>query len=203
MALSVGSAATAGGPLVGYVGCSQTRDIAKGIDNNGYNDTNQYWESDIIRRGYDGGTVLKWGRVSDRSKYWRTFNAAVAVNPGTTDVWVQICVKDFVEEGPRLTRFDAAEITVTEIRRILPGVTVHVSAMNEYDDPDLCTLSGPTGPAIAQGVVDHLVESGLALEGPIVGPLTAATTSDGCHANAEGQAFQAGQLDAYFFGLQK
>ncbi len=189
-----GRPAQAADGMVGAVGCSQTRDVYSGIELIG---ADGYWHAEAVA-GYGGGAIYEWENID--SKYWDLFQAGLAVNPQTTDIWVELCVKDSGNSVASAADLAAGETIIANIEALAPGTLIHVSAMNDYSGI-VCSLSGEYGPAISRSIADHLVDEGLALEGPTVGPLDATMVGDdSCHANDAGRTFQAEQLDAYFSG---
>ena len=181
--------------IIGAVGCSQTRDIYTGIELIG---ADGYWPAEAVA-AYGGGAIYGWENID--SEYWDYFQAGLAANPQTTDVWVELCVKDSGTSTASAGDLAAGESIISNIRSFAPNVAIHVSAMNDYSGV-VCPLTGANGPAISRSIAEHLVDEGLALEGPVVGPLDATMVGeDGCHANGAGRTFQAEQLEAYFTGV--
>lgn len=188
------SAQTNAGGMVGAVGCSQTNDIFGGIYGLG---VDGFWSRGSTT-GYSGGALYEW--AEGQGGYWSNFSSALASHPQTTDIWIELCLRN--PDHPSATAEDlaAGEAIVAQVRELAPSVTVWVSPYNDYVGVE-CVLAGPYGYDVAEDIADHLVSTGQALAGPDVGPLTADLVgSDGCHANVEGGLFQAQQVIDFFYG---
>jgi hypothetical protein len=175
----------------GAVGCSQTRDAIDGYHRVG---GSRGWPVEEIR-GYGGGALFEWANTANSR--WSLFQAALDAH-GADAVWLELCVKERSDPSPTRDDLIAAETIALEIRRRAPTAVLYVSALNEYEGI-VCQLSGPDGPAVSQGLADHLIALRLARRGPVVGPLDASTTRpDRCHANQQGEDLQGEQLRAFF-----
>lgn len=174
---------------VGIVGCSVTLNAVDGYQILG---GDVLWPSVT---GYAGGTISAWALdLSTLSGYWSAFDAALAANPDTDAVWLQLCTNT---SGASQDTFENAQIVADEIRRRAPGVRVFVSAQNSYSD-GVCGIAGANGPANMQTIADQLVNAGAAEAGPTLGPLSMSQTVDTCHASADGAQVLGAQLAAFF-----
>jgi hypothetical protein len=178
--------------VVGFVGCSVTRDAVQGYHIGG--GTRMWFARGI---SYGGGSIGRWSRaIGTPSGLWRDFTTLLADNPGTATIWVQLCTSRSSPEDS----YDAAVRVIDELQERVPGASVYLSAQPAYDGHD-CGIAGPTGPQDMQAIVDQLVADGIGLPGPVVGPLEQGETVDGCHGNEPGMQLMGDQL-AEFFGSE-
>jgi hypothetical protein len=175
---------------VGYVGCSMSQNAVEGYETVGGSDL---WS---FRAPYGGGGIGRWfvDIDGDRGRYWEGFDAELASHPDTSVLWLNICT---VRQN-RLDSLESAAAVIEEITERIPGVTIYVSAQPSYTDGHFCSLAGEGGPEAMAEVAAAVVDSGLALPGPVMGPLSGAQTRDGCHANEEGQRVLGRQLLDFF-----
>jgi hypothetical protein len=175
---------------VGYVGCSMSQNSVEGYETLG---GSNMWS---FRAPYGGGGIGRWfvDIDGDRGEYWEGFDDQLASHPDTAAVWLNICT---VREN-RLDSFDSAATVIAEITARIPAATIYVSAQPAYTDGHFCGLAGDGGPEAMAEVAAAVVDAGLALPGPVMGPLTEAQTRDGCHANEDGQRILGGQLLEFF-----
>lgn len=177
-----------GDGVVGFVGCSVTRNAVTGYAEVG---GRRLWPAEGV--SYGGGSVSRWARtIGQQSGQWRDFEGALEANPGTRGLWVQLCTAGTSGDDQA-----AATALLDELRRRVPDVPIWVSAQPDYVGHE-CRIAGARGPGRMQELADQLVVEGHALAGPVVGPLTRDQTLDGCHANAEGQDRLGEQLVAFF-----
>lgn len=174
---------------LGWVGCSISKNAVHGYEGlGGY----LMWPSGGL--DYGGGGIGLWAKdLTDASTYWGAFAARLRDFPNTNVVWWNLCTR----AGSPEDSFEAARSVLAEIERRIPGVVVYVSAQPDYSD-EACGLAGPDGPANMRAVAGQLVEETSAQAGPMMGPLAANETSDGCHANQAGRALMGGQLLDFF-----
>ncbi len=174
--------------VIGYVGCSVTRDAVEGYAQVG---GERLWPFEGV--SYGGASVGRWAAaVVSGSGHWRDFETLLATNPHTQGLWVQLCTA-----GTPTDDLASAVSLLDELRQRVPDVDVWVSAQPDYVDHE-CGIAGPAGPARMQSLVDDLVQAGHAQRGPVVGPLREDQTLDGCHANEDGQGLMGEQLVAFF-----
>ena len=145
---------------------------------------------------YGGGSLGRWAHDldADRSRYWNGFDDVLADHPDTTVVWFSLCTI----RGGAADNTDVAAEILAEVRERLPDAVVYVSAQPAYSGGHLCELAGETGPDKMADIASELVEMGLALPGPEMGPLSGDQTADGCHANDDGQELMGRQLFDFF-----
>lgn len=115
-------------------------------------------------------------------------------HPDTLIIWWQLCNSPDNDEE---TLYKNARLVHEEIRRRMPHVSIYASAQHSYSGGHVCR-GEPDGPARMQRLVERLVKEGLVSAGPVMGPLTAAQTRDGCHANREGMNVLGQQLLTFF-----
>ncbi len=175
---------------VGYVGCSMSQNSVEGYETLG---GSNMWS---FRAPYGGGGIGRWfvDIGGERGEYWEGFDDQLASHPDTAAVWLNLCT---VREN-QLDSVDSAEAVIAEITARIPAATIYVSAQPSYTDGHFCGLAGEGGPEAMADVAAAVVDAGLALPGPTMGPLTEAQTRDGCHANEEGQQILGEQLLAFF-----
>lgn len=168
---------------IGVVGCSNTRNAVTGYHD--VSSANAFWSAASIA-SYGGGSVVQWEKASDPR--WATFDEQLAAR-GAAAVWLQLCVADSFN-GP-LTVAD----NIVALIRQRTNVPIYASAI---DDTPSCNRSNP---ALSQDMVDHLVANGSAERGPVMQPLTASQTLDGCHANDVGDDVWGETLALFFTGI--
>lgn len=175
---------------VGYLGCSMSQNSVEGYETAG---GSKMWSH---RAPYGGGGVGRWfvDIAGDRGRYWEGFAAELESHPDTTVVWLNVCT---VRQN-QLDSFDSTAAVIDEINAHIPAATIYVSAQPSYTDGHVCGLAGEGGPEAMAEVAAAVVDAGLALPGPVMGPLTEAHTRDGCHANEEGQRVLGEQLLEFF-----
>jgi hypothetical protein len=190
---------------VGYLGCSNSTSSVDGYKTLG---GNRLWASTK-----DYGTasvhVLATQVGSATSKAWKAFKSGIAFNPDTDEVWFQGCV--LAGEDATLAHADALAV-LAEIRKLIPGVTVYFSALNDWVAPHVCSTAGANGPADMRALRDSLVSEGEARLGPDMGSLISKyqipsagatkaanqTDPDGCHPNAAGKSYFGQRLLNFF-----
>jgi hypothetical protein len=180
---------------VAFIGCSNTKDAVAGYQALG---GQRLWPA---VPGFGGGTVKAWALNigTDSFKHWAatTLQDRLRGHPGTRAVWWQLCA---LADQDDATNYAAALDVLAEIRKLFPGATVYVSALNGFLAPHVCDLAGAAGPKRLQALADRLVRMRLAAPGPKVGALRSAfqtpsagttaqnneTGPDGCHPNDAG-----------------
>lgn len=175
---------------VGFVGCSMSQNAVEGYETVG---GTSMWSH---RAPYGGGGIGRWfvDIGGERGRYWEGFDAELAQHPETAVVWLNVCtVRQNAQDS-----FDSAAAVIDEISDRIPGVTIYASAQPTYADGHFCGLAGEGGPEAMASLVSRIVDAGLALPGPVMGPLTEAQTRDGCHANEDGQLVLGRQLLDFF-----
>lgn len=175
---------------VGFVGCSMSQNSVEGYESLG---GSRMWS---FRVPYGGGGIGRWylDITEDRGRYWEGFDAELAANPDTSTVWLNLCTL----RQNRLDSFESAAAVISEIEARIPGTTVYVSGQPDYSDGHVCGLAGDGGPEAMAAIADELVAAGLALPGPVMGPLSEAQTGDGCHAGEDGRRVLGQQLLDFF-----
>jgi hypothetical protein len=181
------------GHVVGYIGCSNSLDSV-----NGYAATPG---KQLMWPGYNtnGGRIDLWAQ-SD-SPYWLAFGQMVLQQGPPKAVWVQLC-EDLLRQRDTFTEVQSM---FANLRHHAPGATYYVSAINIYNPlAGLCSFMGQQG----QGETDttnwagQAAKTGLAKQGPQMGPLTASlVVSDGCHPNQAGSTLLGKELHAFFDNL--
>ena len=148
---------------------------------------------------YGGGGIWKWAQnLTSTSTYWTAFDAAYQAQPCNI-IWWQLAA---VATDKANETYANAVIVLNEIKRRIPGVIVYVSAQPFYTpSTHVCSIAGSDGPSRMASLVDQLVNNGLCLRGPVMGPLDEATMlrpNDTCHANTTGENFEGQQLIDFF-----
>jgi len=185
------------GATTGFVGCSNTVNLAEGY----FRHNGDGWHpSDIA--GYGGGSLRQWARVqSPRDSRWDVFEQALRANPDTERIVWQICLVE--AEVPTIDRpivsnetfLDALEVR-DEILRVyleetgLPLLELYVIGLPHFTDT--CPKAGGHGnnflTSITAIVADLVGETLLPLTGllegrlPDIGP-DEVSEPDGCHRN--------------------
>jgi hypothetical protein len=174
--------------VVGYVGCSVIINAADGYQAEG---GTRLWSTRLLR--YSGGIVGRWAAdLSDQSPYWSTFQTMLEEQPPDV-IWWGLCSN----KGPA-DQASQARTVLEEIRRRALELAVFASGQPAYTEGHVCEISGAEGPARMQELVDEMVAAGLVARGPVLGPLAAEQTRDGCHANEDGQRLMGDQLVDFF-----
>ena len=175
---------------VGFVGCSMSQNAVEGYEAQG---GTKMWSH---RVPYGGGSIGRWvdDITSDRGRYWSGFADMLERHPDTRVIWLNLCT---IREN-RADSVEAARALVAEIREAIPGAVIFVSGQPPYSDGHTCDLAGSGGPAMMAEIASELVTDGLALTGPIMGPLAESDTKDGCHAGETGLTLLGRQLLEFF-----
>jgi len=140
------------------------------------------------------GIVTHWDDPTDR--WWMNYTHELTIYGQPKIVWVQLCTG--VDAN---TSFANVTTMLSILQTYSPGVIVYISPLNSFDGIT-CSITGPNGVQLATGFAQQAVSAGLALQGPIMGPLNSTTTiSDHCHPNAEGQQILGQQLQQFFNNL--
>ena len=176
---------------VGYVGCSNTEDTVGGY----YlvSDENLFW------RPYDtaGGTLDRWANPNNGfvTNFWANFDQELQRYGQPLKVWIQIC-----EDAQRKLTFEDVQKTINLLRERVPRAKYYISPLNSFSPTDICQITGPNGVQDATNLADEAVSSGLALQGPILGPLRGSQTLPPgmCHPNTAGQTLLGSQLASFF-----
>lgn len=178
-----------GGPI-GYIGCSMSQNAVRGYQMLG---SDRMWPANAP---YGGGSLGRWADGIDRARtrYWEGVEEYVDAEPATTVVWFNLCTI----RGAPIDNADTAELIMDEVRTFLPDAIFYVSGQPAYSGGHVCDLAGATGPEQMHDVASELVSRGVASAGPVMGPLSADLTGDGCHANEEGQLLLGQQLLDFF-----
>lgn len=190
---------------IGYIGCSNSRDAVNGYHTVG---GTRLWPA---IGPYGGGVIKTWqDQIGDpHSEKWNAFNAEQAAHPAQI-VWVSICAYSGHSEDDI---YNATVDVINEVKRIIPGVTVYASPINDWVAPHVCSKTGKTAVPRTTSTADRVSSEGKAKRGPNVGSLlsinqvpsagaTAAnseTVEDGCHPNEKGEAKLGASLKAFNF----
>ncbi len=176
---------------VGFVGCSVSQNAVAGYTR--FLGGTRMWPPSAP---YGGGSLGRWerGLLGDRSRYWSGFDELLAEHPDTKTIWFSLCTF----RGAPVDNVDTALAILTEVRRRLPDAVVYVSGQPTYSGGHFCELAGDTGAQKMAEIAAELVNMGVALAGPVMGPLAADETSDGCHANETGMELMGRQLLDFF-----
>lgn len=176
--------------FVGYLGCSMTRNALQGYRHLG--GTVLWGEIGA----YGGGGVSRWADVDNpNNRHWQEFSRLLEAHPQTRFFWIELCSQ--VDAAEQET-YEALLQILEHVRSQVPFAIFFVSAQPAYTDGHICHLTGADGPAQMQVLVDQLVAERRAFPGPLMGPLSAEQTSDGCHASREGAELMGQQLLDFF-----
>ncbi len=196
MACESSSSPTASGPeagmtIVGVVGCSQTS-TAWG----GWLDTGDGRAWSLIE-GYGGGDIAEWSRTIPNGDYWSRLDSNIAGNSAATAVWWQIC--DLALDNGT---FAATDAVLAEIRRRIPGATVYVSPLTDFERPETCQKQDIDN---SRQLADHAINAGGALPGPALPVVLDAwvqppSGNGKCSTGAEGREAFGAALAAFDFG---
>jgi hypothetical protein len=200
MPAAAGSGPSAEPTAVAYVGCSISTQAVRGYELEG---GVGMWSPPSAFDGqgqigvYPGGTPLLWSMALDRPDllpYWREFDEMQAARPARA-VWWQVCVR---RDDPLPESLSAAQRVLGEVHRRIPGATVYVSAVPEYEVPT--EVLGAAGAERAQAIADALVTRGLAEVGPTLPEIEPRhLLPDATHFNEAGERLH-GLVLLSFFG---
>ncbi len=194
---------------LGWVGCSNIRNAVQGYDQLG---GTRFWVPLDGNKTYHGGTVTRWGSNNLQNTYWTQFTNFYNQRP-TDTIWWGLCSFPPTQGGETDdSNYNSALRIRAELERRIPGVTVYVSAINDFVAPHTCDVTGPDGPARMRALADRLVAEGRALPGPVLRPLvsiyqtpsagattkTNQTKKDGCHPNKANLKFQGQPVFDFF-----
>ena len=184
---------------VGYVGCSDTWMTIQGY----YMQPNAglFWDADSA---YSGGGIDNSGWANASTHYWTTYDQEVSVYGQPKAVWVEDC-----GSGVDGTAADDATVwsLIQQFFVILkeksPSATVYMSSINDFLPNGTCPRTGLTDVPQTERMTRLAVADGLALAGPIMGPLVLNGTLDSsrCHPNTAGELLLGSQLVQFFDGL--
>jgi len=179
------------GRTIGYIGCSNTEDAVAGYQMVTAPSNSHFWYA----YNTGGGTLNKWANTPNNNFYWTGYQQQVANYGQPKIVWIQICEETTVLLTPLMVNQ-----TIANLRSFSPNAKIYISPLNTYDPVGSCKLTGPNGVQDATRLANQAVAEGLALAGPILGPLNSQNTVDGCHPNQAGMILEGNQLNAFFNG---
>ncbi len=189
----IGPAVGAEVDLLGAWGCSQTNGAMVGYAEIGGSDA---WTDTT---GLGGGALVDW--ATNANNLWSKWDSMIAANPGTTDVWWNICLRSRSGTDPDPTSDDYDRMTYVygEIRKRMPTVRLWISPINGYA-PENCSLSGPSADIVSSKLADWAVDQGWAQRAFDPVDLTPSMVeADNCHPNTAGRAAFGQQIADFFF----
>ena len=182
---------------IGYIGCSNTEDAVIGyyaVQNRGL-----FWAP------YDtyGGVVSEWAHLANQ-QYWANFSKQISTYGQPQIVWVNLC-----EFAASPATFSDVQNMLSILRSYTPNANFYVSPLNSYVSGYVCPLTGANGVQDTTNLANEAVAAGLALQGPILGPLGPApvgnpaggTLQNSCHPNTAGEILLGAQLASFFDNL--
>ena len=177
--------------LVGVVGCSQTSAAWGGWLDRG---DGRVWN---LLQGYGGGDIAEWSRTIPSGDYWSRLERNIAGNQPANAVWWQVC--DLAMDNGTLAD---SEAVLVEIRRRLPGATVYVSPLADFERPETCQKQDLEN---SRRLVDHVVSAGGAFRGPnlplVLDEWVQSPTGNGkCNSGAPGREAFGSVLAAFNWG---
>jgi len=187
--------------VIGYIGCSNTLRSVQGYQNVTAPDQQLFWNAyqNSEPTGHYNlfdGLIQKWDNPT--SEYWKNYTNEVALYGQPKIVWVELC--EGVDDP---ASFANVTTMLSILRSYSPNVVIYISPLNTYDPVGYCPITGPNGVQDATALEQEAVSAGLALQGPIMGPLNNSTTlSDHCHPNAAGKQILGQQLYQFFNNQQ-
>ena len=178
-----------GNAIVGYIGCSNTRETVEGYYHNG---GSRMWH---YEKRYNSGSVVDWARDPEEYDYWKVFDDLLERNPNTKTIWWELCIRD----DERETSYEHAAIILESIRERIPDAIIYVSPLAEYTD-GVCKITGTWGLEKGAALARELDEKHEdVFLGPVVGPMTPEyTAADGCHLSQDGKWNLGHQLREFF-----
>ena len=140
--------------MVAVVGCSQTSSAWRGWVDLG---DSRVWTP---HQTYGGGDIAEWASTIPNGDYWSRLEVNRANNPAPTSIWWQICDLR-ADNGSRAD----VEAVLAELRRRMPGATVFVSPLADFQTPETCRKQDIQNSNL---LADHAVATGNAQPGPIL-----------------------------------
>lgn len=190
--------------VVGFLGCSMTRDKGTGLDlYTGVEGWKKFApDGTKVMTQYSGGTIDRWGKPGENgyNNKWSAFGKGLAAWPATNIIIWEICIRAEEVTASAADYLDEVQHIAGRIASEAPGVPVYVTGMVGYDPGMVCSITGPDGVPFAAEVAALAVAntSALPATGLQLGPLSPSQViKDGCHANASGMQEQALQIEAW------
>lgn len=182
--------------VVGVVGCSNTDQAVVGY-------TSLSSKDRLTPGDLGGGTAAIWGNPTHARYplYWALYDER-RPSSGYPETWVQLCLRSSEHGGVfDVVEQDLVTHIVEQIVKRDPGITIWISPINFYGGGQVCTATGPDGPAIAGQAADWGAATfGNVFRGPDLGPLLPEHIGvrDDCHPNEAGEALMGAQLVEFF-----
>lgn len=172
---------------LGYIGCSNTQGSVQGYHN--VPNEGHFWQP----YGTGGFGITAWAKPNTNA--WMAFKLMLKMNGQPKAVWIELC-----EQAVSPVNFTSVKDELSILRQYTtPSTVFYISPLNLYAPGILCHATGPNGVNDTIGFVNEAVAEGLALRGPVLGPLTTSMlVSDMCHPNQQGQQLVGNQLAAFF-----
>lgn len=186
---------------IGFIGCSMTR--------NTFGGWNQYstevWPVDSGTGDYGGMSIKRWADVTGQgAEAWADFEFMMARFPNTDTVVIQVCGN----KAGGSAQDHHIEAVAAELAVRHPSLDLYIGWQPEYEPGHDCHIlsssRSTTEESIARirDVALHGISLGLGeQDASPLGPLVASTTSDGCHANASGEALLGQQTESWWQSL--
>jgi hypothetical protein len=177
-----------GNKTMGFIGCSMAENVAQGYVAVG---GTRMWGP----YGTSGMVVQSW--TNNNSASWRLFDQQVTRYGKPTAVWVQVCI--FAQQGA--TSNEVKTLIANARSHAAPNATIYITGQPVYpDNPNSCQLAGSGGPQLTEWLAKEAAADqtqNVTYHGEF--KLMTGESSDGCHANTQGQR-SLGQQAIAFWG---
>lgn len=173
---------------VGYIGCSDTWMSVTGYYM--FPNAALFWPSDAR---YSGGGIDSAGWANASTYYWAEYELEVSSFGQPKAIWVEDCGSNSTNPWSDVLQF------FTILNQVSPGVPVYMSSISNFLPNGTCPRAGLTGVPQTENMTKMAIAKGLALAGPIMGPLGPTTLdSSRCHPNTAGELLLGAQLVKFF-----
>lgn len=169
-----------------FIGCSMAENVAQGYVAVG---GKRMWGP----YGTSGMVVQSWTNANSQS--WRLFDQQVAKYGKPTAVWVQICI--FAQNG--VTYDETKQLIANAKAKAAPNATIYITGQPLYEQAGSCFLAGARGPEDTDAMAARAGnDTALGVTYPGQFWLKRGESSDGCHANTQGQQSLGRQAIAFW-----
>lgn len=189
--------------VIGYIGCSMTRDKGTGVDIHTNVETWTRYAPDGVTKvlqSYSGGGITDWGEGNNIK--WNAFGNGLAAWPDTNIILWEVCIKEEDIAAGVNAYLDDVQYIADEVEA-QTDADLYVIGQVGYEPGVVCPTIGAGGESFSQDIADLAVANTYAQhpDGLVLGLLGAhQVSSDGCHVNSSGREEQACQIEAWLSG---